>query len=240
MAITTSISNSFKTEILMGGHCFAATLSSLVGAGVNAAFTITGLATTAGIAVGMAAGGTNVAAGAIVASVDSATQVTVSKAHTGTVTSGTISFTGDLFKFALIKVGASTTYNNGQTNIGTPGSGTPGTANLGTDECPATGGYASGGFSLTNVTPVLSTNTAVTTFSPSPSYTSATISTIGAIIWNTGVAALASARLGGAATPIVGRTVGCFDFGGTQSVASGTITFTMPSAVAGTAIIQIS
>lgn len=240
MSNTTAICNSFKVEVLQGGHCFNATLSSLAGAGVNAAFTITGLATTAGIAVGMAAGGTNVAAGAIVASVDSASQVTVSKAHTGTVTTGTISFTGDLFKFALIKVGASSSFGASQTNIGTPGTSASSTSNLGTDEVAASGGYSSGGFSLTNVTPALSTSTATTSFSPSPSYTSATISTTGAIIWNTGVAALASARLGGAATPIVGRTVGVYDFGGSQSVSSGTITFTMPTNAAGTAIIQIA
>src|ERR1700722_2255849 len=101
---TTSLTNSFKTEMLQGGHCFNATLTSLAGAGVNATFTITGLATTAGIAVGMLASGTNVASGAIVATIDSATQVTVSKAHTGTVTSGTIGFAADVFKAALIKV----------------------------------------------------------------------------------------------------------------------------------------
>lgn len=237
---TTGICNSFKVELMQAAHCFNATLSSLAGAGSNAAFTITGLATTAGISVGMAAGGTNVAAGAIVASVDSASQVTVSKAHTGVVTTGTISFTGDLFKFALVKVAPSTTFSATMTNIGTPGSSASSTSNLGTDEVAASGGYTSGGFSLTNVTPTLSTTTGITNFSPSPSYTSATISTTAGIIYNTGVAALASARLGGAATPIVGRTVGVYDFGGTQTVTGGTITFTMPAAAAGTAIIQIA
>src|ERR1700731_1073882 len=103
--MATNMCNSFKAELAQGGHCFNTTMSGLAGAGVNTAFTITGLATTAGIAVGMAAAGTNVAAGAIVASVDSISQVTVSKAHTGTVTSGTISFTADAFKLLLVKVG---------------------------------------------------------------------------------------------------------------------------------------
>lgn len=231
---TTAICNSFKTELLQAAHCFNATLSSLAGAGVSSAFTITGLSTTAGVSVGMAAGGTNVAAGAIVASVDSATAVTVSKAHTGTVTSGSISFTGDAFKFALVKVSPSTTFGASQTNIGTPGTSASSTTNLGTDECAATGNYVSGGAALTNVTPTLSTSTGITNFSPSPSYTAATISTTAAIIYNN------STRLGAAATPLNGRTVGVYDFGGTQSVVSGTITFTMPAASAGTAIIQIA
>src|ERR1019366_7650269 len=227
---TNAICNSFKTELLQAAHCFNATQASLAGAGVNGAFTITGLATTAGVSVGMAAGGTNVAAGAIVASVDSATQVTVSKAHTGTVTSGSISFTGDAFKFALVKASPSTTFGASQTNIGTPGASASSTTNLGTDECAATGNYVSGGAALTNVTPTLSTSTGITNFSPSPSYTSATISTTAAIIWNT------STRLGAAATPLNGRTVGVYDFGGTQTVTSGTITFTIPAAAAGTAL----
>lgn len=231
---TTAICNSFKVEMLQGGHCFNATMSSLAGAGTSGQFTITGLATTAGISVGMAAGGTNVAAGAIVASVDSASQVTVSKAHTGTVTSGTISFTADVFKFALVKVAPSTTFGASQTNIGTPGASASSTANLGTDECAATGGYTSGGQALTNVAPALSTSTATTSFSPSPSYSSATISTTAAIIWNT------STRQGAGAAPLNGRTVGVYDFGGTQTVTSGTITFTMPANAAGTAIIQIA
>ena len=212
---TTGICNSFKVEVLMGGHCFAATQSGLAGAGVSAAFTLTGLATVAGLSVGMAASGTNVAAGAVIASIDSTSQVTVSKAHTGTVTSGTIAFTGDVFKIALVKVAPSLTYSATQTNIGTPGSGTPSTSNLGTDEASGTG-YTSGGLALTNVTPALSSTTA-------------------AIVYNTNI------RLGAAATPFSGRTVGVYDFGGTVSSGTlGTLTLTMPVNAAGTALIQLA
>ena len=231
---TTGICNSFKVEILQGGHCFNATQTGLAGAGTNGAFTLTGLASTAGVAVGMAAGGTNVGAGAIVSRITSATAVQVDTANSGTVTSGTISFTGDTFKFALVKVSPTTTFGPTMTNIGTPGSGASSTSNLGTDEVAATGGYSSGGFTLTNVTPALSTTTATTSFSPSPSYTSATISTTAGIIYNN------STRLGAAAAPLNGRTVGVYDFGGTQTVTGGTITFTMPTNAAGTAIIQIA
>jgi hypothetical protein len=232
--LTTGICNSFKAEIMQGGHCLNAPMTSLVGAGANAAFTITGLATTAGIAVGMAAGGTNVAAGAIVASVDSISAVTVSKAHTGTVTSGTISFTGDALKLALVKVAASRTYDNTQTNIGTPGTSAGSTSNLGTDECAATGGYSAGGIALVNTTPVVVSGTGVGTFS-NVSWSSATISTTGAIIYNNG-----AARLGAGATPLSGRTISCHDFGGTQTVTSGTLTLAMPTADQTTGLLRIA
>jgi hypothetical protein len=231
---TTGICDSFKNELLQGGHCFLATQSSLAGAGASGAFTLTGLASTAGVAVGMAAGGTNVGTGAIVSAIQSATAVTVSVANSGTVTSGTISFTGDAFKFLLIKVGPTRTFDHTQTNVGTPGSGSPTATNVGTDEVAATGGYSSGGQALTNVSPVLSSTTACCNFSPSPSYTGATISTTAGIIYNT------STRLGAGATPLNGRTCSVHDFGGTQTVTSGTITFTMPAQTAGNAIIQLA
>lgn len=237
---TTGICNSFKVEVMQGGHCFNASQASLAGAGSSAAFTITGLTSTAGLASGMSASGTNVGTGAIISFIQSATAVTVSVANSGTVTSGTIGFQGDQFKFLLIKVSPSLTYSATQTNVGTPGSSTPTTANVGTDEVAASGGYSSGGQALTNVTPALSSTTATTSFSPSPSYTSATISTTAAIIWNTGINTTGNSRLGAAATPLTGRTVGVYDFGGTQTVTSGTITFTMPTNAAGTAIIQIA
>lgn len=232
---TTAMCYSFKQEILQAGHCFNATLSALAGAGASGAFTITGLASTAGIAVGMAASGTNVAAGAIVASVDSATQVTVSKAHTGIVTSGTIGFAGDAFKILLIKVSPVRTFDGTQTNVGTPGTSAASTSNVGTDEVAAGGGYTSGGVALTNVTPVLvSTTTAITDFSPDPSWSSATFSTTAAIIYNT------SARLGAAATPLSGRTAGVYDFGGTQTVSAGTLTIIIPTPDASNAVLRIA
>jgi hypothetical protein len=236
---TTGICNSFKAEVLQGGHCFNATQSAVSCAGTSGQFTLTSLASTAGLAVGMAATGTGVAAGAVIASVDSASQVTLSKAHTGTVSSAT--FTADAFKMALVKASPSLTYSATQTNIGTPGTGSPSTSNLGTDE-PSGSGYTSGGMALTNVQPALSSTTATTSFSPSPSLTSATISCTAGIIWNTStrLGAAATPLNGGGGLPLNGRTVSVHDFGGTQTVTGGTITFTMPTNGAGTAIIQIA
>lgn len=229
---TTGMCDSAKVEMMQAAHCLNATITGTA-SGVNGAFTLTGLASTAGIAVGMAASGTNVAAGAVVASVDSASQVTVSKAHTGTITTATITFTGDLLKMLLIKASPVRTFDHTQTNVGTPGSSAASTSNVGTDETSGTG-YTSGGTALTNVTPVLSSTTAVGNFSPNPSWTSASFSTTAGVIQNT------STRLGAAATPLNGRTISVHDFGGTQTVTAGTFTAVMPTADSSNAVLRIA
>jgi hypothetical protein len=238
---TTAFCNSAKVELLEGTHCLFATLSGLAGAGVSGQFTLTSLATTAGIAVGMAASGTGVAAGAIVASIDSATQVTVSKAHTGTVTTGTIAFTGDVLKMLLIKVTPTTTFAGTQTNVGTPGTAASSVTNVGTDEVAAGGGYTSGGTALTNVTPTLSTTTAITNFSPNPNWTSASFSATAAIIYNTTVRqGHANGITPNASGSAINRSISVHDFGGTQTVTSGTFTVVMPTADASNAILRIA
>jgi len=230
---TTAICNSFKAELMQGGHCLLASQSSLAGAGASGAFTLTGLATTALVAVGMIAGGTGVASGAVVSRILSASSVQLDTANTGTVTSGTISFTGDTFKALLIKASPSLTYGASQTNVGTPGSGTPSTSNVGTDETSGTG-YTSGGVTLSNITPALSGSAAVTQFSTNPSWTSATFSATAMIVYNT------STRLGAGATPLNNRAVAVYDFGGTQTVSAGTFTVLQPVNAAGTALIQLT
>ncbi len=235
---TTAVPNSAKVELLKAAHCTLVTQSSLAGAGVSSAFTITGLTTTADVAVGMAASGTNVAAGAIVASIDSLTQVTVSKAHTGTVTTGTIAFTADAFKLALIKSASpGGTYDKNITNFGA-GSGSPTTSNMGTDEIGSSGSYTAGvngGMALVNVTPILSTDTACASFG-NVSITSATISTIGCEIYNL------NARLGQATTYALSanRVLYVGDFGGTQAVVAGTMTLTMPTQNSSSSLLRIA
>lgn len=229
---TTAMCTSFKSELLQAAHCFLPTQSSVSCSGTSGAFTLTSLSTTAGLAVGMAVSGTNVASGAVIASVDSATQVTVSKAHTGTVSAAT--FTGDVFKMLLIKVTPSRTFAGDQTNVGTPGTGTPSATNVGTDETSGTG-YTAGGMAMTNSAsyPTTSGTTAFTTFS-NVSWTSASFSATAAIIYNS------STRLGAAATPLNGRSVSVHDFGGTQTVTGGTFTVVMPTADASNAILRIA
>ena len=70
----------------------------------------------------------------------------------------------------------------------------------------------------------------------------ADVQPVGAFACTAGIVYNTSARGGAAAAPLNGRTVGVYDFGGTVSVGSGggTMTFTMPVAAAGTALIQLA
>jgi hypothetical protein len=235
---TTSICNSCKVELMQAAHCMQITYTPAASAGASGAFTLTGLTSTAGIATGMLVTGTNVGtAPNYVTSIDSASAVHVSVANAGTVTSGTVVFTGDSFKISLIKVSPTGTYNNTLSNAGTPNNstgGTPSATNIGTDEVAASGTYAAGGMALTNVSPILSTNTACGSFS-NVSITGATISTVSAVIYNT------TTRLGASTFSLsANRTISNHDFGGTQTVTSGTMTLTMPTQAAGTSLLQIA
>jgi hypothetical protein len=230
---TTGICNSFKSELLQATHCFNAIQTGLSCAGTSGATVITGLTTTAGLAVGMAVTGTGVATGAVIASITSATAIVVSIANTATVSS--ITATADVFKVSLVKASPSLTYSATQTNIGTPGTGTPTITNLGTDETSGTG-YTAGGQALTNVQPSIpaTPGTVGTTQFGNPSWTSASFSTTAMIVYNS------STRLGGGATPLNGRTVSIHDFGGTQTVTSGTLTILMPTNDGNNALIRVA
>jgi hypothetical protein len=219
---------------MQGGHCFNATVTTNGDEHSNT--TIDNIASTAGIAVGMAVSGTNIPANTVVAAITSATSLTLSQAATGTAAAQSLTYTGDVFKILLIKAGPTHTFDHTQTNVGTPGSGSPTTSNVGTDEVTGTG-YISGGVTLTNVSPSLPgspATTATVSFSPNPSWTSSTFSTTAAILYNS------STRLGAAATPLSGRTVAVYDFGGTQTVSSGTLTLVMPTNDGTNAILRIA
>lgn len=217
MAITTAMLASFKRDATFNGaHRFSQT-RTFTGTGASTQ-TWTGLSSLVGIFVGGFLSGTNVAAGTRVSDILSSTSIFVSKPSTGAI--GTVTVTGDTFKMALIKPGMAGTYNASTTNY------TDVTGN--SDEVTGTG-YTVGGNVLTNVDPVASSPSAYTTFSPNPSWTSATFSTAGCLIYNT-------TQNGATATP----GVSVHDFGGTQTVSSGTFTAVMPTAAVGTAILQIT
>lgn len=216
---TTAMCSSFKSDVLSGLHCFNAVVVKTGVSGVNAAFTLTGLADVTGLAVGMAVTGTNVAAGAVVASIDSGTQVTLSKAHTGTITSQAITFTGDAYKVALGKVSPTGTYDATTTNY------TDLTGN--SDEVTGTG-YTAGGVALVNASPVVSGTTAYVDFAD-VSWTTATFSARAALIYNT-------TRRG----PVATRVTSVHDFGGTQQVTGGTFTLVFPTPDASNAILRIA
>ena len=85
----------------------------------------------------------------------------------------------DAFKVALFKANASITgtYDATTTNYSDM------TGN--SDELAATGGYSTGGFALTNVNPTSTSTTAFTDFSANASWSSATFTTRGCLIYNT-------------------------------------------------------
>jgi hypothetical protein len=219
MAITTAMLTQFKRDLLSALHCFNQSRTFTADT-TNGAFTLANVSALTGIAVGAALSGTGIPAGTVVASVDSATGITMSKAATATNAGVTVTVVGDVFKMALIKVGMAGTYGAASTSYADI------TGN--SDETSGTG-YSAGGTALTNVDPTTSGTTAYTDFSPDPSWTSASFSTTGCMIYNT-------IRRGPTENP------GCsvHDFGGTQTVASGTFTAVMPTADASNAILRIA
>lgn len=216
MAITTAMCTSFKVDLLFGRHHFGQ--SRTFTATGNATQTWTGLSALTGMAVGALLSGTNVAAGTRVADILSSTSIFVSKASTGAI--GTVTMVGDVFKIALIKVGMAGTYGAASTSY----------ANItsNTDETTGTG-YTAGGASLTNVDPTSTTTIAFTDFSPDPSWTSASFSTVGCMIYN-------STWTG----PVQNPSCSTHDFGGTQTVTSGTFTAVMPVPDSSNAILRIA
>mgnify|MGYP003132461688 FL=1 len=125
---------------------------------------------------------------------------------------------GSTFKIALIKANASQsgTYNAATTNYSDV------TGN--SDELPATGGYTTGGNTLTNIDPTTSGTTAFVDFADT-TWTSATFTTRGCIIYNTSQS---------------NKAVMVIDFGADFSVSGGTFQIQFPTANASDAILRIA
>jgi hypothetical protein len=104
------------------------------------------------------------------------------------------------------------------------------TAYTATNEVANSGTYTAGGGTLTNVTPTTSGTTAFTDFADL-SFTSATITAYGALIYNT----TPTSGLG-----LTNPTVCVLDFGGAKTSTSGTFTIVFPAATASDAIIRIA
>ena len=125
---------------------------------------------------------------------------------------------GDTFKIALGKATASIT--------GTYGAATTNYSDLtgNSDELANGNGYTTGGNTLTSVTPVADGTTAVCDFD-NTTWSTATFTTSGAIIYNSSASNAACAVL---------------SFGGDQQVSSGDFQIQFPAAAAATAIIRIA
>jgi hypothetical protein len=123
---------------------------------------------------------------------------------------------GDTFKLAMYDNSASFTAAT--------------TAYTATNEVANSGTYSAGGGTLTNVTPTTSGTTAFTDFADL-SFTSATITAFGALIYNT----TPTAGLG-----LTNPTVCVLDCGGAKTSTAGTFTIVFPTADASSAIIRIA
>lgn len=119
--------------------------------------------------------------------------------------------TGNTFKLALYDNSASFTAAT--------------TAYTNTNEVANSGTYSAGGGTLTNITPTTSGTTAFTDFDDL-SFTSATITAFGALIYND--------------TAAGDPAVCVLDFGGAKTSTSGTFQIIFPTADASNAIIRIA
>lgn len=119
--------------------------------------------------------------------------------------------TGNTFKLAMYDNSASFTAAT--------------TAYTNTNEVANSGTYAAGGGTLTNVTPTSSGTTAFTDFADL-SFTSATITAYGAMIYND--------------TASGNPSVCILDFGGAKTSTNGTFTIVFPTADSSNAIIRIA
>lgn len=124
--------------------------------------------------------------------------------------------TGDTFKIALLKATA--------LGSGTFGAATTNYSDLGSDELGSGNGYTTGGNTLTSITPVADGTTAICDFADT-TWTSATFTTCGALIYNSTASNEACAVL---------------SLGGDQQVSSGDLQIQFPTAAAATAIIRIA
>ncbi len=124
----------------------------------------------------------------------------------------------DAFKAALIRASPDQNYGAANTNYSQLNDHSP------QDEVAASGSYAVGGGVLSNVEPTTSGTTAFTDFADI-SFTSATISADGMMIYNSSKG---------------NRAVSLHDFGGTKTSTNGTFTIQFPVADASNAILRIA
>lgn len=125
--------------------------------------------------------------------------------------------TGNVFKIALFRATASI--------VGTYGAGTTNYSDMTGNSDEASGsGYTAGGNTLTNVTPTSSGTTAFTDFADT-TWSTATITASGALIYNSSAS---------------NKSVCVLSFGGDKTSTAGNFTIVFPTADATNAIIRIA
>ncbi len=128
--------------------------------------------------------------------------------------------TGHVFKIALGKVGPAGTYGAATVNYSDL------TGN--SDEVANGFGYTTGGFAWTaaqNITPQTSGTTAYWQWSVNPSWTVASFSTVGCIIYNSSAS---------------NKAVYVGSFGGTETVTLGTLTLVLPTNDSSNALLRLA
>lgn len=233
---TAFMPNSFKQEVFQAVHNFSY-ITGLTASAASGSNHYTSLSTNVSannVVVGLLVTGTNVAANSYVSFISTAgTDFYVSNATgavanaTGTITTGALTFAGDDIRVAL-GIGTPTGTYNASTAAWGSSAGSPTTTNFGTDELATGSGYTAGGYDITaanNVTPTLGSGTAYTTPGVNPSWTSATFTTSGCLMYNNSKST---------------RAVYVSGFGGSQSVSAGTFTILMPSNTNTTALLRIA
>jgi hypothetical protein len=139
---------------------------------------------------------------------------------------------GNTFKMLLLKATAAAagTYGAATQAVGTPGSGSPTASNVGTDEAVDTSGgthYTAGGFTMTpNADPVIDTTIAYIDWTTDPQWTTASLSSRGAILYNDTVAGKPACAV--------------YDFGSDQTSTAGTFTITLPAPAGATGLLRIA
>lgn len=226
--VTTAMPTSFKKELLEGVHnlqgtvVVAGTTSTVTG--TPAGTTIAALASMADLSPGMIVNDTSnpgdIPANAYVSRLLSANSLKIDVPMTGSHVGDNLNFKGDSLAFALIKVGPTGTYGAASVNYSDI------TGN--SDEIPNGSGYTTGGFVWAAglmITPATSGTGAFCQPSTNPSWTAATISTIGGMLYN---------------LTKLNKAIAVESFGGTQTVTGGTLTLLLPSNGVGTSLLQVN
>ena len=180
---------------------------------------ITSMSSMVGIAPGCTIAAAGIPTGSFVCSIDSTSSLFFggNGPATATTTGVTLTIAGDVFKIALGVATPAGTYGAATTNY----------SNLGADEVTGAG-YTAGGFAWTaaqNITPATSGTSAFWQWSVNPSWTSATFSTSGCIIYN---------------TSSLNKAVYVGSFGGVQTVTGGTLTALLPTNGVGTSLLLLN
>lgn len=209
---TTAFPTSLKQEMFEGAHILAAQVSPTGNTHTNQV--VDTLSAITGIVAGMIIAGSGITVGTIASQITGALAVKIDTAASSSLTTTALTFSGDVCKMALVKVGPTGTYDATTALYSTL------TGN--SDELAASGGYSTGGFAWTAAQLTGFTTSGTTgfgQFSVSPSWTSATFSTIGSLTYNS-----ANRKAN-----VSNRALVVDDFGGTQTVAAGTFTATLPA-----------